>query len=229
MTTIDQIYEPVTIKDGDDLGSNRSSNRPLLELAKTRMSRRTALKGFVTTAAVGALGGTLTSRFALARRPLHARLPVARAGHHRGPCGRARLQRQRPDPLGRSGPARRARIRPDEPDRRGAGQAVRLQLRLSGLFPAAARLRQLRARPAARQPRVHQPGADVPGLDQGSRPARRRARRPRGRHGKPRWRRARTKRPSSRRPRLRPRRPTPPARSWRRASPRRRPSRPGSR
>ena len=31
------------------------------------MSRRTALKGFVTTAAVGALGGTLTSRFALAQ------------------------------------------------------------------------------------------------------------------------------------------------------------------
>ena len=30
------------------------------------MTRRTALKGFVTTAAVGALGGTLTSRFALA-------------------------------------------------------------------------------------------------------------------------------------------------------------------
>ena len=38
----------------------------MIELAKTRMSRRTALKGFVTTAAVGALGGTLTSRFALA-------------------------------------------------------------------------------------------------------------------------------------------------------------------
>jgi uncharacterized protein len=67
MTTIDQIYEPITVKDGDDLGSNRSSNRPLLELARTRMSRRTALKGFVTTAAVGALGGTLTSKFALAQ------------------------------------------------------------------------------------------------------------------------------------------------------------------
>jgi uncharacterized protein len=67
MTTLDQIYEPITVKDGDDLGSNRSSNRPLLELARTRMSRRTALKGFVTTAAVGALGGTLTSKFALAQ------------------------------------------------------------------------------------------------------------------------------------------------------------------
>jgi hypothetical protein len=66
MATIDQIYEPVTIKDGDDRGTNRSSNRPLLEITRTRMSRRTALKGFVTTAVVGALGGTLTSRVALA-------------------------------------------------------------------------------------------------------------------------------------------------------------------
>jgi uncharacterized protein len=69
MATIDQIYEPVAVKDGDDIGSNRSSNRPLIELARTRMSRRTALKGFVTTAAVGAFGGTLTSRFALAQDP----------------------------------------------------------------------------------------------------------------------------------------------------------------
>jgi uncharacterized protein len=63
---LDETYEPVAIEDDDDIGSNRSSNRPLLELAKTRMSRRTALKGFVTTAAFGALGHTLTSRFALA-------------------------------------------------------------------------------------------------------------------------------------------------------------------
>jgi uncharacterized protein len=67
MATIDQIYEPITVEDGDDLGTNRSSNQPLLELTRTRMSRRTALKGFVTTAAVGALGGTLTSKFALAQ------------------------------------------------------------------------------------------------------------------------------------------------------------------
>ena len=66
MKPLDEIYEPIVIEDDDDIGSNRSSNRPLLELAKTRMSRRTALKGFVTTAAMGALGGTLTSRFALA-------------------------------------------------------------------------------------------------------------------------------------------------------------------
>jgi hypothetical protein len=66
MKTLDEIYAPIVVEDADDVGSNRSTNRPLIELAKTRMSRRTALKGFLTTAAVGALGGTLTSRFALA-------------------------------------------------------------------------------------------------------------------------------------------------------------------
>ncbi len=66
MRTLDQEYEAITVTDGDDIGSNRSRNRPLLELARARMSRRTALKGFVTTAAMSALGGTLTSRVALA-------------------------------------------------------------------------------------------------------------------------------------------------------------------
>ena len=65
MRRLDETYEPIVIQDSDDIGSNRSSNRPLIELARARMSRRTALKGFLTTA-VGALGGTLTSRFALA-------------------------------------------------------------------------------------------------------------------------------------------------------------------
>jgi uncharacterized protein len=66
MRSLDQEYEPITVTDGDDIGSNCSSNRPLLDLAGARMSRRTALKGFVTTAVMGALGGTLTSRVALA-------------------------------------------------------------------------------------------------------------------------------------------------------------------
>ena len=102
-------------------------------------------------------------------RRVHARLPVARAGDQGQPPDRARLQRQRADPLGRPGAGRRARVRSDQPDRRRPGQAVRLQLRLPGVLPAAPRLRQLRARPAARQSRVHQPRADVPGLGQGRR------------------------------------------------------------
>ena len=38
MKPLDETYEPVVIEDDDDIGSNRSANRPLLELAKTRMS-----------------------------------------------------------------------------------------------------------------------------------------------------------------------------------------------
>jgi secreted PhoX family phosphatase len=66
MASLDQDYEPVVVEDSDDIGSNRSGNRPLLELVEGRLSRRAALKAFVTTAAVGAFGSTLTSRFALA-------------------------------------------------------------------------------------------------------------------------------------------------------------------
>ena len=67
MKTLDQTYEPVVIDDGDDIGSNLSTNRPLLEICHARLSRRSILKGFVTTAAIGAFGtGTLTSRIALA-------------------------------------------------------------------------------------------------------------------------------------------------------------------
>ena len=66
MQRLDENYEAATIRDGDDIGSNRSTNRPLLELVEAGLSRRAALKGFVTTAAFGALGGTLTSRIALA-------------------------------------------------------------------------------------------------------------------------------------------------------------------
>ena len=45
MATLDQTYAPIVIRDRDDIGSNRSSNQPLLELHKARMSRRAALKG----------------------------------------------------------------------------------------------------------------------------------------------------------------------------------------
>ncbi|HSK41602.1 MAG TPA: PhoX family phosphatase, partial [Arenibaculum sp.] len=67
---LDERYEPIRVKDGDDIGSNRSSNRPFMEIATAATSRRRVLKGFLTSAAAGAasgmLGGTLTSRTALA-------------------------------------------------------------------------------------------------------------------------------------------------------------------
>jgi uncharacterized protein len=66
MDTLDKAYAPVVVEDEDDIGSNRSRNRPFLEIYQARLSRRTMLKGFVTTAAMGAIGGTVTSRVALA-------------------------------------------------------------------------------------------------------------------------------------------------------------------
>ena len=65
MKTLDEAYEPIVIEDEDDIGSNRSTNRPLVEIVGARLSRRAMLRGFVTTAAVGVMGGTLTSRLAL--------------------------------------------------------------------------------------------------------------------------------------------------------------------
>ena len=156
MATIDQIYEPVTVKDGDDLGSNRSSNQPLLELARTRMSRRTALKGFVTTAAIGALGGTLTSKFALAQGGpstlgFQSLEQVITENHAVAPGYSANVLIRWGDP-----------VLPGAPDFDPMNQTADAQAKqfgyncdYLGLFPAAARLRQLRARPAARQSRVH--------------------------------------------------------------------------
>ena len=65
MTTLDKRYGPVRIDDEDDVGSNRSHNTPLIELARTRLSRRAAMKGFATTAAVGIAGCSMTSKIAM--------------------------------------------------------------------------------------------------------------------------------------------------------------------
>ena len=51
MARLDEVFEPVAVKDRDDLGSNPSANRPLVELIEARLQRRTVLKGFVTAAA----------------------------------------------------------------------------------------------------------------------------------------------------------------------------------
>ena len=60
---LDQRYEPVVIEDADDIGSNTSSNTPLLEIVAARLGRRSVLKGFLSAAVAG---GTLTSRYAIA-------------------------------------------------------------------------------------------------------------------------------------------------------------------
>jgi uncharacterized protein len=66
MSGINDRYEPILVDDEDDLGRNESDNRPLLELAHARLSRRGVLRGFITTAAISVAGGTATSRLALA-------------------------------------------------------------------------------------------------------------------------------------------------------------------
>jgi len=64
--SLDQLYAPLVVDDEDDLGTNRSTNQPLLELHRARLSRRAALKGFAVAAAAGAFGSTFASRVALA-------------------------------------------------------------------------------------------------------------------------------------------------------------------
>jgi secreted PhoX family phosphatase len=67
MPKLDELYEPIRVEDADDIGNNSSGNRPLLEIQAARLQRRAVLKGFVTVAAAGALGGgTLMSKVALA-------------------------------------------------------------------------------------------------------------------------------------------------------------------
>ena len=63
---LEELYEPVRIKDADDLGSNPSSNTPFTEIARARLERRAVLRGFVSTAVVAGMGNTLTSKIALA-------------------------------------------------------------------------------------------------------------------------------------------------------------------
>ena len=63
---LEELYEPVRIKDADDLGSNPSSNTPFTEIARSRLERRAVLRGFVSTAVVAGMGNTLTSKIALA-------------------------------------------------------------------------------------------------------------------------------------------------------------------
>jgi hypothetical protein len=45
MKRLDQRYEPVTIANQDDVGSNRSSNRPLLEIQRRGCSAERSCAG----------------------------------------------------------------------------------------------------------------------------------------------------------------------------------------
>ena len=119
MSTLDQDYAPIMITDEDDIGSNRSTNRPLLELHKARMSRRAAVKGFAVAATAGALGGTFASRIALAAAGDPSSLTftpleqVIKEDHQVAPGYTAKVLMRWGDPVLPEAPA----WGPDEPER----------------------------------------------------------------------------------------------------------------
>jgi secreted PhoX family phosphatase len=63
---LQDLYEAILVEDGDDIGCNPTGNTPLAEIAAARLQRRAVLKGFISAAAVTGIGGTLTSKVALA-------------------------------------------------------------------------------------------------------------------------------------------------------------------
>ena len=57
---------PASTPVDEDIGVNTSTERHFADIAAARLSRRQALRGLAATAAVAGMGGTLTSRIALA-------------------------------------------------------------------------------------------------------------------------------------------------------------------
>ena len=105
MGKLEELYEPVLVEDGDDVGSNPSSNTPLAEIAQARLDRRAVLRGFVSATVAGGRGRRHPDEQDRARGrrglPAHEpRLPVAPADDHREPRGGTRLHGAGADPLG---------------------------------------------------------------------------------------------------------------------------------
>ena len=121
-----------------------SPQSPRSVARRCRAGRRLALRRR------GAGGGAVDT-------PLQGACPRLRPAAAR----RRRLRHAGADPLGRSGGGRGAGLRSGQPDGRRAGEAVRLQQRLSRPSSAAARQPDLRPLPAGGEPRVHQHRTDV--------------------------------------------------------------------
>lgn len=84
MDTVEKLYEPIEVHDDDDIGSNRSSNTPLVELIDGKVGRRAMLRGLMAGAAVGAVatvGSTMTSKVALAASDQASTLTFAPPRH----------------------------------------------------------------------------------------------------------------------------------------------------
>jgi secreted PhoX family phosphatase len=68
VTSLNEKYESLVVEDEDDVSANPTANQPLIEVIEARYSRRSVLKGFAATAALGATGGALTAGGALTSR-----------------------------------------------------------------------------------------------------------------------------------------------------------------
>ena len=148
-------YSARACEESDDIGRNPTDNPTIGDVIAARFDRRDILKGALGVAAIAATvsplalaaadGAQAQSGFAL---PLRG----ARSRRRRKPSRGSGLRRRGADPLGRSGAAGRAAVQSEGANRRRATPAVRLQQRLSRLFPDAGRGQSVDARLARGQP-----------------------------------------------------------------------------
>ena len=153
-------------READIMAQSPSSSAPVIrDIIAARVSRRDLLKGGLGAGALLAGGSFVGSLFA---GQSHAAAAQSTLGFtelkrvydktHAVAEGYETLDRRA---LGRRARCRPAGIRRQQGLRRGAGEAVRLQLRLHRLHAAAEGLDQFRPRPAVRQQRVHLAERDV--------------------------------------------------------------------
>ena len=99
---LSEIYAPMVIKDRDDIGSNPTANRPMIDIIETRLSRRFVLGGLAAGGAFGIYGGMIAGRVAIAEDPsVDSDVRGARTRHRRNPSCRQGLFGQGTDLLGR--------------------------------------------------------------------------------------------------------------------------------
>ncbi|MDP9137463.1 MAG: PhoX family phosphatase [Pseudomonadota bacterium] len=66
---LSEIFGPVHIKDPDDIGSNPTGNRPMIDIIEARVSRRSVLGGLAAGGMLGVYGSSVAGRSALAADP----------------------------------------------------------------------------------------------------------------------------------------------------------------
>ena len=66
---LSEIYAPMVIKDQDDVGSNPTANRPMIDIIEARVSRRSVLGGLAASGALVIYESAIASRGAMAADP----------------------------------------------------------------------------------------------------------------------------------------------------------------